>query len=216
MGTTERHDLTLPFGLAVPAWPGEPRPRLTRLSDMDKGDICNVTHLDFAVHYGTHLDAPIHFIRDGADVASLSLDVLMGPCVVARLPDAVHEIGPMELEGLAIPPGCERLLLATRNSALWNTPDHAFFEDFTAFTPDGARWLVERGIRLVGIDYLSVQRFADTEPTTHRILLGAGIVAVEGLDMRGIEPGEYDLACLPLKLIGADGSPCRVVLTRNS
>ncbi|KIL97793.1 Kynurenine formamidase bacterial [Paramagnetospirillum magnetotacticum MS-1] len=211
-----RFDLTLPFGAGVPAWPGEPLPILTRLSDMDNGDACNVTRLNFAVHYGTHLDAPIHFIRDGADVASLALDVLMGPCSVVHVPDHVAEIGPAELEALAVPPGCERLLLATRNSALWNQPNHPFFTDFIAFTPAGAQWLVERGIKLVGIDYLSVQRFADAEPTTHRVLLGAGIVAVEGLDMRGIDPGEYELVCLPLKLIGADGSPCRVVLTRNS
>jgi arylformamidase len=211
-----RFDITLAFGSGVPAWPGEPRPVLSRISDMDEGKLCNVTRLDFAVHYGTHLDAPIHFIRDGADVASLSLDVLMGPCVVARVPDHVAEIGPAELDALAIPAGCERLLLRSRNSALWDRPNHPFFTDFTAFTPDGARWLVKRGLKLVGIDYLSVQRFTDREPTTHRVLLGAGIVAVEGLDLRGIESGDYDLVCLPLKLMGADGSPCRVVLTRNS
>ncbi|MDO8607469.1 MAG: cyclase family protein [Phaeospirillum sp.] len=203
-------DVTLAFGSGVPPWPGEPAPSITRLSDMAKGDSCNVTRMDFAVHYATHLDAPIHFVPGGADVASLDLNVLMGPCHVVRIPDHMNDIGP---ESFAIPSGCTRLLARTRNSALWDNPAHAFERDFVAFTPEAAAWLVERGVRLVGIDYLSVQRFSDAEPTTHRILLGAGVIAVEGLDLRGIEPGEYDLACLPLKLIGADGSPCRVVLT---
>lgn len=206
------YDVTLAFGSGVPPWPGEPAPVITRLSDMAKGDVCNVTRVDFAVHYGTHLDAPLHFIPGGDDVASLALDTLMGPCHVVRVSDDMDAIGPDAFE---IPPGCTRLLVRTRNSALWDYPAHAFQQDFIAFTPEGAQWLVDRGIRLVGIDYLSVQRFADTEPTTHRILLGAGIIAVEGLDLRGIEPGIYELACLPLKLIGADGAPCRVVLTSD-
>jgi arylformamidase len=211
---TRRWDVTLAFGGGAPPWPGEPAPVITKLSDLDKGDACTVTRIDFVVHYGTHLDAPLHFIRGGGDVAGLDLDVLMGPCHVARVADDVSAIGPAELDILAIPSDCRRLLVRTRNSALWDRPDHAFFEDFAAFTPEGAAWLVERGIRLVGIDYLSVQRFADAEPTTHRILLGAGVIAVEGLDLRGIEAGAYELTCLPLRLLGADGSPCRVVLSR--
>lgn len=205
------YDVTLAFGSGVPPWPGEPAPVIARLSDMARGDVCTVTRLDFVVHYGTHLDAPIHFIPGGGDVASLDLDTLMGPCQVVRVDDGVDAIG---REAFAIPPGCTRLLVRTRNSALWDNPAHAFARDFVAFTSEGAQWLVDSGVRLVGIDYLSVQRFADAEPTTHRILLGAGVIAVEGLDLRGIEPGAYELACLPLKLIGADGSPCRVVLTR--
>ncbi|OAN49290.1 hypothetical protein A6A04_04020 [Paramagnetospirillum marisnigri] len=206
-------DLTLAFGSGVPPWPGEPAPRITRLSDMDVGDACTVTRMDFVVHYGTHLDAPVHFIQGGTDVASLPLDVLMGPCHVARVADSVDTIGPDAFE---IPAGCTRLLVRTRNSDLWNTPAHPFHRDFVAFTPEGAQWLVERGIRLVGIDYLSVQGFHDAAPTTHRILLGAGVIAVEGLDMRGVEAGEYHLTCLPLKIIGADGAPCRVVLTQET
>ena len=208
--TLRIHDVTLAIGSGVPPWPGEPAPLVTRLSDMAKGDDCNVTRMDFAVHYGTHLDAPLHFIPGGGDVASLDLQTLMGPCHVARVADTVDAIGP---EAFAIPSGCTRLLVRTRNSTLWDNPAHAFRRDFVAFTPEGAQWLVACGIRLVGIDYLSVQRFHDAEPTTHRILLGAGVIAVEGLDLRGIAPGAYQLACLPLKLIGADGSPCRVVLT---
>ena len=206
-------DVTLAFGSGIPPWPGEPAPVMTRLSDMAKGDACTVTRLDFVVHYGTHLDAPIHFIPGGGDVASLDLEVLMGPCHVVRVPDHMDAIGP---EAFAIPSGCTRLLVRTRNSALWDNPAHAFVRDFVAFTPEGARWLVECGVRLVGIDYLSVQGFHDSEPTTHRVLLGAGVIAVEGLDLRGIEPGGYGLVCLPLKLIGADGSPCRVILSRES
>ncbi len=204
-----RYDVTLPFGIGVPAWPGEPMPVITRLADMDKGDDCTVTRLDFAVHYATHLDAPLHFVKGGGDVAGLALDVLMGPCQLVRIDNEIDAIGP---EAFEIAPGCTRLLVKTRNSALWDDPAHAFHRDFTAFTPEGAQWLVDRGIRLVGIDYLSVQRFYDSEPATHRILLGAGVIAVEGLDLRAVEPGEYHLTCLPLRLVGADGSPCRVVL----
>ena len=207
-------DITLAFGSGAPTWPGDPSPQFTRIADMGQGAPCNVTHLGFVVHYGTHVDAPIHFIPGGADVASLDLAVLMGPCHVAHVDEGADAIGPAELERLNIPDGCFRLLVRTRNSRLWDNPAHPFHTDFTAFTPEGAQWLADRGVRLVGIDYLSVQRFHDPEPVTHRILLGAGVIAVEGLDLRGVAPGAYHLTCLPLKLIGADGSPCRAVLTK--
>lgn len=206
-------DVTLSLSPGLPAWPGEPHARLDRLQDMARGDACTVTRLDTVVHAGTHLDAPVHFIEGGAGVEALPLDVLMGPCWVAWVPDA-DALSAAVLDGLDLP-DCPRLLFRTRNSALWDQPHHDFRRDFVAFTEDGARWLVERGVRLVGVDYLSVERFDHAEPWVHRILLGAGVIPVEGLDLRAAEPGAWELICLPLKLSGCDGAPARVVLRRE-
>ena len=144
----------------------------------------------------------------------LDLGTLVGPCVVGEVPE-VGEITPAHLEALGLPAGTVRLLLKTRNSALWDRPDHPFFEDYAALTPDAARWVVDHGIRLIGIDYLSIQRFADAVSTTHLVLLGAEVIIVEGLDLREVAPGAYQLTCLPMKLADADGAPVRAILTRS-
>jgi arylformamidase len=133
---------------------------------------------------------------------------------VGEVPE-IGEITPAHLAALGLPAGTVRLLLKTRNSALWDRPDHKFFEDFAALTPDAAQWVVDRGIRLIGIDYLSIQRFADAVSTTHLVLLGAEVIIVEGLDLREVAPGEYQLTCLPMKLADADGAPVRAILTRS-
>lgn len=208
---TTIHDITVPFRTDLPLWPGDPPPRTSLMKSMSGGYRCNVTRLDTGVHFGTHLDAPCHFIEGAKAVDELDMNVLVGPCVVAEVPEAM-EIGPAQLAALDVPEGTDRLLLKTRNSQLWNRPDHPFAEDFAALTADGARWVVERGIRLIGIDYLSIQLFADPVSTTHIVLLEAEVVIVEGLDLRAIEPGTYELTCLPLKLAGADGAPVRAIL----
>jgi arylformamidase len=123
------------------------------------------------------------------------------------------EITPNHLEALNLPPGTTRLLLKTRNSSLWDTPNHEFFKEFAALTADAAQWVVDRGIRLVGIDYLSIQLFADKVSTTHHVLLADEVIIVEGLDLRAVEPGAYHLTCLPMKLKDADGAPVRAILT---
>jgi arylformamidase len=210
---TQIWDITVPFRTDLPLWPGDPPPVMTLMKCQAAGARCNVTRLDTGVHFGTHLDAPGHFIEGGKGVDQLALDVLVGPCIVAGVPD-VMQIGPDHLEALGLPEGTTRLLLRTRNSSLWDRPDHAFREDFAALTADAARWVVDRGIRLIGIDYLSIQLFADAVSTTHLVLLGAEVIVVEGLDLRTVEPGAYDLTCLPMKLVGADGAPVRAILTR--
>jgi arylformamidase len=210
---TEIIDITVPFRTDLPLWPGDPPPRMSLMKSVEGGYRCDVTRLDFGVHYGTHLDAPCHFIEGGGGVDSLDLDVLVGPCVVAEIPK-LREIGPAELDALDLPAGTTRLLLKTRNSALWAKPDHAFATDYAALTADGARWVVARGIRLIGIDYLSIQLYDDPVSTTHVVLLGAGVVIVEALDLRAAAPGAYGLACLPMKLAGRDGAPVRAILTR--
>lgn len=208
---TRIHDITVPFRADGPLWPGDPAPRVTLMKSQEGGYRCNVTRLDTGVHFGTHLDAPCHFIEGGKGVDELDLSVLVGPCTVAEIP-GVREIGPDHLAALDLGPDVTRLLLRTRNSALWDNPAHAFEKDFAAITAEAAQWVVDRGIRLIGIDYLSIQLFADAVSTTHLVLLGAEVIIVEGLDLRAVSPGDYHLACLPMKLAGADGAPVRAIL----
>ncbi|MCB1771584.1 MAG: cyclase family protein [Candidatus Competibacteraceae bacterium] len=205
-------DISLTISPDLPHWPGSPLTELTRRRDMARGDSVNDSVLTCGVHTGTHVDAPLHFLADGADVTRLSLAVLIGPAVVATLPE-VKAITARDLEALNLPPDTQRLLLRTRNSEDWQRGDRTFRPDFVALTTDAAHWIVARGIQLIGIDYLSIQRFRDN-PETHIALLQAGIVIVEGLNLTGIEPGDYELICLPLKLAGAEGAPARAVLRR--
>ena len=164
-----------------------------------------------SVHTGTHVDAPFHHFADGSGADALPLDSMVGPAVVADLTQ-VDQIGANELDALKLPRGTARLLCRTRNSQLWADRQAGFTREFVAVAPDGAQWLVDRNIRLVGVDYLSVERFGADPPDTHRRLLGAGVVILEGLDLRAVKAGPYWLACLPWKLRGADGAPARAIL----
>lgn len=206
------YDISLTLTPTLPVWPGDPAVRLTQPSHLERGDVCTITRLDISAHTGTHLDAPAHFIPGGSTVESLDLDVLIGPALVVDA-RGLGYLTADALEALDIPQGVQRLLLRTDNSAIWQRGDAGFVNDFVAIDPSGATWLVEHGVKLVGIDYLSVAPFDDGTPT-HRILLGAGIIAVEGLNLSSIAPGEYQLICLPIKIGGADGAPCRTVLIR--
>ncbi|WP_417841440.1 cyclase family protein [Terasakiella sp.] len=212
--TLKIYDITVPFSENLPVWPGDPRPKVARFMNMDQGDAANVTGLEMCVHTGTHVDAPVHFVKNGSGVDQLDLNICVGLCEVVDLPD-VMEITRRDVDGLDLPEGCSRLLFKTRNSQAWVNPAHTFIEDFVAFSPDGAQAIVDRGIKLVGVDYLSVQKFSDLEPTTHQILLGAGVVALEGIDLREIDAGSYMLHCLPMKIVGSDGAPARVILSRD-
>jgi arylformamidase len=204
------HDISLPISESLPVWPGDPGVKITQISHLDKGDVATVTRLDMSAHTGTHVDAPAHFVPGGLGVDALDLDVLVGPSLVVHALEA-DVLSADVLERLEILPGIERVLFRTRNSDLWERGEREFHKDFVAITEDGARWLVERGLRLVGVDYLSVGPFDGPVPT-HRILLRAGIVAVEGLNLSGIAPGMYQLVCLPLKIAGSDGAPTRAIL----
>ncbi len=208
------HDVTLTFSPDLPGWPGDPAPTVERITAMEDGASCNVTRLDSHVHFGTHVDAPVHFVDGAADVTAMPLDVLMGPALVVDLPD-VDAITAEILDGLELDAGVRRLLFKTRNSALWNDPSQGFRTDYVALTPDAARWVVDKGIRLVGVDYLSVERFGEPGHATHHVLLEAAVIIVEGLDLRAIDAGTYGLICLPMKIAGADGAPARVVLTTD-
>jgi arylformamidase len=203
------HDISLPVSESMVVWPGDPAVHITQPSHLDRGDLYTVSRLDMGAHTGTHVDAPAHFVRGGAGVESLSLDLLVGPARVVHVPEAAT-LTDKVLESLPIPTGTERLLFRTRNSEHWASGE-GFWEEYVGVTESGARWLVARGVRLVGIDYLSISSYDDLMPP-HRTLLGAGVIVVEGLDLRGVAPGEYQLVCLPLKLAGGDGAPARVIL----
>jgi arylformamidase len=176
---------------------------LRRASSIADGAEANVSELRCCVHTGTHVDAPNHFIDGAGGIETIDLDALYGPALVTDVGDAAT-IDESVLAGVDLE-GVERVLFRSRNSALW---DHeGFVSEFVSITPGAARRLVDRGVRLVGVDYLSV---GDAE--THRILLGARVVCLEGLDLRAVPPGRYELYCGPLKLAGSDGAPARVVL----
>jgi arylformamidase len=207
------YDISLPISPTLPVWPGDPAVVLEKVSSMDAGAHDNVSRLACGVHVGTHVDAPHHFLNDYRTVESLALDTLVGPAQVVQIPPDVKVVNAEALEKAALPVGTERLLLKTSNSLLWERGENAFFPDFVAISEDGADWLVRYGIKLVGIDYLSVAPFHQSIPT-HRALLSAGIIIVEGLDLSVIVPGSYNLTCLPLKLVGSDGAPARVILTK--
>jgi arylformamidase len=192
-------------------WPGDPDFHIERATDQEKGDVATVSRMSLGVHTGTHMDAPLHFIRHARSIDTIPLDTTVGPARVISIGDR-KSITRGELAGHAILAG-ERILFKTENS------DHAwdsdrFDEDFVYISQDGARYLAECGVRMVGVDYLSVGGFREDGRETHEALLGAGIWIIEGLNLKGVEPGSYDLVCLPLRLIGAEGSPARAILRR--
>jgi arylformamidase len=204
------HDISLPVSESLVIWPGDPPVRITQPAHLDRGDLYTVSRLELGAHTGTHVDAPAHFVRGGAGVDRLTLDLLVGPAQVVHVPKA-DVLTAEVLEGLSIPPDTERLLFRTRNSERWAGGMGEFREDYVGVADSGARWLVARGVRLVGIDYLSISPYDDLV-TPHQTLLGAGVVVLEGLDLRGIAAGAYRLVCLPLKLVGGDGAPARTIL----
>ena len=205
------YDISLPISPELPVWPGDPQVVLEKVSSMDAGAHDNVSRLACGVHVGTHVDAPHHFLNDHRTVESLSLDILVGPACVVQIPEDVAVINAQVLDNAAIPSGTERLLLKTRNSNHWKRGENGFDTGFVGVSADGAEWLVQHNLKLVGIDYLSVAPYHQSIPT-HRTLLTAGIVIIEGLDLSAVAPGTYSLYCLPLKLVGSDGAPARTIL----
>ena len=197
----------------MPIWPDSPGICLHWHKRLDAGDECNNTRLDCDTHVGTHVDAPSHFLVNGTTVEQLSLEVLIGTAVVVYLPK-VSAIAASDLEDLALPSGIERLLIRTRNSELWKAGVAEFRKDYVALTADAAQWVVDQNISLIGTDYLSVQRYGDSA-LTHQVLLESGVVILEGLNLADIKPGGYELICLPICLVGADGAPARAVLRQN-
>jgi len=182
-----------------------PGVEVERVLTIDGGDGANVSRLTMGCHSGTHIDGSLHFFDDGTGVEALPLDAMLGRCEVVEIADPGEAIDAATLAGAGVPGGTERLILKTPNSRLWDRDE--FTHDFVRLDGSGAGWVREQGIRLVAIDYLSIG-----DHDAHVDLLGHGIVALEGLDLRRIEPGSYDLVCLPMKLLDTDGAPARVLL----
>jgi arylformamidase len=207
------YDVTVPIGAGTPIYAGDPPALVESAKRLAAGDSANVSKLAFGAHTGTHVDAPNHFIEGTRRVDRLDLTKLIGPCRVVRVADDVQTIGP---EHIGDVDGFERILFKTKNSMYWN--ESQFHSDFAHLSPDAADALVAKGVVLVGIDYLSIERFHSGDHAVHKAFLSKEIVILEGLDLREIEPGDYELICLPLKYVGGegDGAPARVVLLDNN
>lgn len=205
------YDVTVPISQNIPVYEGDPGVKIDVCMAFAKGDTANLTALSFSAHTATHVDAPNHFIEGSRKVDDLELGKLIGECRVIEVPDDVMGIGLEYIEGLA---GVERVLFKTRNSEFWSDPEHAFRKDFTYIEPEAARKIADMGMKLVGIDYLSVEKFGSGDFATHIALLEKEIVIIEGLDLRDVPAGDYELFCLPLKVKSetGDGAPARVIL----
>lgn len=195
----------------TPTYPGNPAIAFDWALSLDKGDIANLSDLHFGAHSGTHIDAPLHFIKGGKSIDQIPLEKLIGPARVIECSASATIVDAAELNR-HLWRGARRLLFKTRNSTLNLLSDPRFHTDFTAIAPDAARLMVDDGVRLVGLDYLSIEKYGSKVPQTHLTLLGANVVVVEGLDLRGVEPGEYDLICLPVRLAGREAAPTRAVI----
>jgi arylformamidase len=204
-------DISRPIFTGMAIYPRNPPVEIAPAKRIAKGDSSNVSLLTLGSHTGTHVDAPLHMDDSGAGVDEVSLDAMIGPAIVVDIPDSVRAIGAADLENRI--GNHVRVLLRSRNSARF-AASGVFEEDFTYLAPDGAALLVERGVRFVGVDALSVEQYHAGHHRSHDVLLRAGVAVVEGLALVNVAPGEYQVVCLPLRIRGCDGAPARVVLIR--
>jgi arylformamidase len=203
-------DVSVPLAAGIAAYPGNPEFELLPVKRIAQGGSSNVSRLVMGTHTGTHVDAPKHFFDDGAGVDALALDLLLGRARVVEITKR-GGIGAEELGAAGLREDI-RVLLKTSNSALWN--GEGFHQDYTHLTEAGARYLVDQGVKVVGIDYLSIEQFKKAGAPAHRALLSHGVVIIEALNLAEVEPGMYEMYCLPLRVVGGDGAPARVVLKR--
>jgi len=207
------YDVSLPLSAATPTYSGDPGIEIKPWKALANGDVANVSLIDFGLHSGTHVDAPAHFIEGGTKVDALPLQTLVGEAEVVEVPEHIKVIDESFIVANCIR-GSQRILFKTRNSSFWNNPEEGFRVDYTYVDAPAARQLVNSGVKLVGIDYLSIERFDPEEYETHHILLSQNVVILEGLDLRKVAAGLYELICLPLKIAGGsgDGAPARTIL----
>ena len=208
-------DITAPISTRSVMWPGDGQPTHEFTSHVDRGDPNTVSRWSLSAHTGTHVDARLHFIPGGWTMEALDLARVVGPCRVVDVTQVQGHISRDDLESAGVA-GTARLLLKTRNSEQRLLERDGFTEGYTAISHEAAEYLVEIGVETIGVDFLSVEPFEDVEFRTHHTLLGADLVILEGLALAGVEPGEYVLACLPIKLSGSDGAPARAILMRES
>jgi arylformamidase len=207
-------DISVTITPGMPVWPGDDTVVLQRRTKIEDGANANVSFFSASAHTGTHVDAPYHFLPGGNTVENLPLDALIGPVQVIQITSDIEVITAEVLQQLKIEPVVERVLFKTKNSELWNNPEAPFNTHFVGIDESGARFLVDHKVKLVGIDYLSISPYKKSRPI-HEVMLGAGMVIIEGLNLSGVSAGKYTLCCLPLKLKGADGAPARAVLLEN-
>lgn len=203
-------DISVPVSHGIPLWPNSSGLCLTKVSKIGKKNVVNETHIEMNAHIGTHIDAPLHFISKGTSIDKIPLDIFIGEALVVYLPK-VKEITARDLEKLSLPKSIKRVLFKTSNSLLWDKKVKKFKQDYVGLTADAASWLVKRGVKLVGIDYLSIAKFDEAVPV-HKILLGKNIYIIESLNLTGVKPGTYKLICLPLKITNSEAAPVRAVL----
>ena len=202
-------DISVSLHSGMVHWPDNPPVKIERLKDMNRGAVCNVSVMSLGAHTGTHMDAPLHFFKNGKSLDKLPLEAAIGPARVVEIKDR-EMVRPDELRAHNLRRG-ERILFKTRNSSrCWKTD--AFIKDFVYISREAAQHLVDRGIRTIGVDYLSVGGFHRDGLETHRILLGAEVWIIEGINLSKVKPGNYELVCLPLKVLGSDGAPARALL----
>lgn len=209
------YDVTFPISSETPIYEGDPKVEIKTINSLENGDAANVSQICCGLHSSTHVDAPNHFIDGTKRVHELDLNVLIGECLVVEIDENILAIDAEHIENIE---NTERILFKTRNSNFWNEPEKGFRKDFTYITPESANILVEKNIKLVGIDYLSVEKFGSNDFLTHITLLKSEVIILEGLDLREVSGGIYELICLPLKYIGGkgDGAPARTVLRKKS
>ncbi len=204
-------DVSVPLDAELPTYPGNTPFSLEAIKRIARGDSSNVSTLHMSAHTGTHVDAPRHFFDAGGGVDALPLEMLIGRArvidVTSRTGIAAEDLSPLDLSNDI------RLLIKTHNSRLWGSPE--FHPDYIGVTASGAEYLIAHGIKVVGVDYLSVEEFKKAGAPAHHALLGAGTIVIEGLNLRDVEPGIYEMFCLPLAIVGSDGAPARVVLRRS-
>jgi arylformamidase len=204
-------DISLTITPDIPVWPGNAKVELKRVRKIEEGANSNDSELKMGVHVGTHVDSPFHFLPGEKSVESLALEVLIGPAIIVEIPESCDVINAVNIKKAGFKPGTLRIIFKTRNSIFWCQQLPDFQTDFVGLSSDGAEYLVEQGVKLVGIDYLSIAPYKNSKPT-HEILLKAGVVILEGANLCHVEPGPCELICLPLKLGGSDGSPARAVI----
>src|ERR1041385_1897626 len=211
------YDVSVPLSNATPTYPGDPGIEIKKWFTLAKGDAANVSLINFGLHSGTHVDAPAHFIEGARTVDTLPLTSLLGEAHVIDVTPDRNTIDERFVDE-AVPAGAKRVLFKTRNSNFWNEPDGGFQEDYVSIEPAAARKLAANGIIVVGIDYLSVEKFGSKSFETHVALLSKEVVIIEGLDLREVPAGVYELICLPLRIAGGsgDGAPARVILRTNA
>jgi len=204
-------DVTVPLDSRLPTYPGNTPYTLEPIKRMAEGGSSNVSSLHLSAHAGTHVDAPRHMFDDGGGIETLPLDMLCGRTRVVELTTR-KGITSEDLAAFDLSEDV-RLLLKTSNSRLWGSPE--FHADFIGVTESAARYLVDHGVKVLGVDYLSVEEFKKPGAPAHRTLMRGGTIVIEGLNLRDVEPGTYEMFCLPLPAVGSDGAPARVVLRKS-